>query len=376
MTIDVNQQFDQARRDRMASVGATRRDDGTYVGTGWDANEVIGRDGLDTTLGQAALYTSVPAWHDLGTVIPGGTDDIDQVLTLGGIGFGVEKRNVRYSFMSDGETTPALRTAADYFVTVRTDTGAALGVVGHKYTPIQNLDLFTFLEDLVNDHGVIWESAGALRGGKRVFVTMRLPETVTIDPSGISDEIVPFVAMLNSHDGRSPAQALVTPWRIVCGNTERFAIRDAHSTWKVRHTSGALDRIHEARRTLGLTVQYYSEWAEEETTLAQTEIAMRDFDQLIADLWPVENDAPLRTRNAAARRNEQLGQMYRTEADRLGRTAYAAERVITDYLDHIAPRRPGKTMTEEIARATALMEGADDEIKNKTHKQLMTLVRR
>lgn len=376
MTIDVNQQFDQARRDRMAFTGATRRADGTYVGTGWDANEVIGRDGLDTTLGQAALYTSTPAWHDLGNVIPGGTDDIDQVLTLGGIGFGVEKRNVRYSFMGEDDATPSLRTADDYFVTVRTDTGTPLGVVGSKYEVIQNRDLFVFLQDLVADHGVIWESAGALRGGKRVFVTMRLPETVRIDQQGIDDEIVPFVVMLNGHDGRSPAQALVTPWRVVCSNTERFAVRDAHSTWKVRHTASALDRIAEARRTLGLTVEYYQEWAAEETLLAQTEIAMRDFEKLVTDLWPVKDDAPQRTRNAAARRSEQLGQMYRAETERLGRTAYAAERTITDYLDHVAPRRPGKTMTEEIARATALLEGADDEIKNNAHKRLMTLVRR
>ncbi|MEV1245112.1 DUF932 domain-containing protein [Nonomuraea sp. NPDC049750] len=376
MSTDVNQQFHDQRTAARAAYGSVRSADGTWTGAGFDAYEVIGRDGLDTTLGEAALYSSTPAWHGLGNVIPGGTDSIEDVLRLGGIGFEVEKRNVRYSFMGEGETDPSLRTAADYFVTVRTDTGAPLGVVGGKYTPIQNRDLFTFLQDLVNDHGVIWESAGALRDGKRVFVTMRLPESVRIDAEGINDEIVPFIAMLNGHDGRSPAQALVTPWRVVCANTERFSIRDAHSTWKVRHTASALDRIAEARRTLGLSVEYYREWAAEETLLAQTEIAMRDFEQLVTGLWPLKDDAPVRTVNAAARRREQLSAMYRAESERLGRTAYAAERVVTDYLDHVAPRRPGKTMTEEIARATALLEGADDEIKNTAHRKLMTLVRR
>lgn len=376
MSTDVNERFSQNRRADMARYGSIRQADGTWTGAGFDAYEVIGRDGLDTTTGQAALYTSTPAWHDLGNVIPGGTDNIDDVLRLGGIGFGVEKRNVRYSFMGEGDTNPSLRTADDYFVTVRTDTGSPLGVVGNMYTPIQNKDLFTFLQDLVNDHGVIWESAGALRGGKRVFVTMRLPESVRIDQEGINDEIVPFVVMLNGHDGRSPAQALITPWRVVCANTERFAVRDAHSRWTVRHTSGALNRIHEARRTLGLTVQYYEEWAGEETALAQTELVMSEFNRLVADLWPVEDDAPIRARNAADRRREQLAAMFTAEADRLGRTAYAGERVITDYLDHVAPRRPGRTMTEEIARATALLEGTDDEIKNRAHRRLMTLVTR
>jgi len=33
-------------------------------------------------------------------------------------------------------------------------------------------------------------------------------------------------------------------------------------------------------------------------------------------------------------------------------------------------------MTEEIARATALIEGTDDEIKTRAHRRLMLLVRR
>ncbi|GII88250.1 hypothetical protein Ssi03_62400 [Sphaerisporangium siamense] len=376
MALDVNQQFYDQRRAQMERFGSTRRADGTWTGAGFDAYEVIGRDGLDTTTGQAALYTTTPAWHGLGNVIPDGICDIAQVLRLGGIDFEVERREVRYSFMTDQEDTPTLRTAPDHFVTVRTDTGGALGVVGSKYVPIQNHEIFQFLEDLVNDHGVIWESAGALRGGRKVFVSLRLPETVTIDAEGIHDEIVPFLVMVNSHDASSQAQVVATPWRPVCANTERCAVRDAYSRFGVRHTSGALDRIAEARRALGLTVAYYQEWATEETLLAQTTITLDEFDRLITGLWPVGEDATTRTVNMAARRRDTLIGMFEGEAGRLGRTAYAAERSITDYLDHVAPRRPGRTMTEEIARATALIEGTDDNDKTKTHQRLMTLARR
>ncbi|MER6739020.1 hypothetical protein [Streptomyces puniciscabiei] len=38
---------------------------------------------------------------------------------------------------------------------------------------------------------------------------------------------------------------------------------------------------------------------------------------------------------------------------------------------HRAPRRPGQTMTEEIARATAALEGADDDMKTKAHRRLL-----
>lgn len=376
MTSDVNDRFAEQRRAQMAQFGSIRRDDGTWTGAGFDAYEVIGRDGLDTTLGTAALYTTTPAWHDLGNVVPGGTSDIGRVLALGGIDFDVVKRDVRFAFMGEDDTTPTLRTFDGQYVTVRTDTASPLGVVSGRYEVIQNRDLFTFLEDLVGEHGMIWESAGALRGGRKVFVSMRLPESVTIDAAGINDEIIPFVVMLNSHDASSPAQALVTPWRPVCANTERFAVRDAYTRWSVRHTAGALDRIHEARRALGLTVAYYESWAAEETALAQADITLDQMRKLIDDLWPVPDDATTRTRNSAAQRTALLMSRFETQAGRTGSTAYSAERTVTDYLDHVAPRRPGKTMTEEIARATALLEGTDDEIKTRAHQRLMLLTRR
>jgi phage/plasmid-like protein (TIGR03299 family) len=395
MSTDVNAQFAaeragqlQAARDRQGDIDR-RVAAGTLVPLGggryrindpasWDNGEVltlsdgqlVPEHGLDTTTGEVALYSAVPTWHTLGTVIPGGTTDIDEVLDLGRIAYQVEKRAVRYSF---GDR---LHTMQDRYVTVRDDTGGALGTVGGRYEVIQNRALFTFLEDLVNEHGVIWESAGALRGGRRVFVSMRVPESVIVDPGGLDEEITLFIAAMNSHDGTSKAETVLSPWRPVCGNTERFALRDARARWGIRHTSGAMDRIIEARRALGLTVKYADRFAEEETALARTDLALGQFHALIGELWPLDEDANPRTRANADRRRELLDAAFRAETHRVGRTAYAAERSITDYLDHIAPKRPGHHLTEEIARATALMEGTDDEVKTRAHQRLMLTTHR
>lgn len=369
-TIDVNEKFNRERQALIARGRARRRSDGAYVAAvGYDQGEVIGRDGLDTTLGRAALYTSTPAWHGLGSVVPGGISDVDEVLRLGGIDFTVEKRPVQYRIRGKRQTMP------DQFVTVRTDTCEALGVVGRRFQPFQQRQVFGFLQDLADSHDVICESAGATRGGRRVFVTMRMPESVIVDPGGLDDEILLFLVAINSHDGSSQMETLVTPWRVVCGNTERFALRDARYRWSIRHTSGALDRLAEARRTLGLTLKYGQAFEAEETALARTDLAIDEFHRVIADLWPLDDDATGRTKTIAAKRADRLDAMFRTEMERAGRTAYAGERVITDYLDHVAPRRPGQSMTEEIARATALMEDTDGDLKTKAHQRLMLLRR-
>lgn len=370
----------QARIDRgeIRMIGADRYE----VLTGWDSGEtftvsrntqgeierIIANHGMDEQAdGTIALYASSPAWHGLGQVIPGGTTDIDTVLRLSGLDFEVTTVPALYEWQGE------MREHADQRHTVRADTGAALGAVGARYIPIQNRTGFVFLQELVGRYDVVWESAGLLRGGKRVFISIRLPESVTVDAEGINDIVVPYVAIMNDHSGRGQFQCVVTPWRPVCANTERFAVRDAVTRWAVRHTAGATSQIKEARRTLSLASQYFEQFAAEETALARTDIAIADFHQVIADLWPLDDDAPNRTKTNHAARLGALSDVFRTETERVGRTAYAAERAITDYLDHVAPRRPGKSMTEEVARATAVLEGADDELKSKAHKRLLQL---
>ncbi|MFD0287633.1 DUF932 domain-containing protein [Streptomyces lutosisoli] len=352
--------------------------------TGWDRGEVftvsrntegeidavIANHGLDERAdGTIALYASSPAWHGLGQIIPGGTTDIDTVLREGGLDFTVTTVPALYKW--GGE----LREHADQFHTVREDTGAPLGAVGSRYQPIQNRQGFEFLQELVGRFDVVWESAGVIRGGRRVFISIRLPESVTVDADGINDQIVPYVAVMNDHSGQGQFQCVVTPWRPVCANTERFAVRDAVTRWAVRHTAGATNQIKEARRTLGLSVKYFENFAAEETALARTDLALADFHKVIAELWPLDDDASKRTRTNHATRLSALDGLFLTEAERVGRTAYAAERTITGYLDHVAPRRPGQTMTEEIARATAALEGADDDMKTKAHRRLLLLTR-
>jgi phage/plasmid-like protein (TIGR03299 family) len=337
--------------------------------------QLLPEHGLDTTRGQVALYSAVPAWHALGNIIPGGIADIDKVLELGGIDFDVVRRPVEFRNSLDG---PSL-VLPEQFVTVRTDTGAGLGVVGGRYEVMQNRGVFEFLQDLVDRYDVIWESAGALRDGRKVFVCLRLPNTIRIDAQGINDQIVPIIAAINSHDGSSLYQVVVTPWRIECGNTERFALRDAHTRWGVRHTRNARDRIEEARRTLGLSMKYYQAFAAEEEALAHTEMTLTEFRTVLDELWePPAPEAPKRTLTNHGNRTDKLVQLWRANSDRLGRTAYTAERVITEYLDWGRNIRPSKSLRDDLraARAAPALEGAEDDTKARAHRHLLTLVRR
>jgi len=394
MSVDVNEAFADERatqlqaahdwertlQDCLAAGAVERLPDGRYrVLTGWDAGEILSaqgvpQHGLDLSLGTAALYTAVPAWHTLGNVIPGGTSDIDKVLELGGIDYQVESVPAQYPW--NGET----RVDATLHHTVRTDTGASLGVVRNGYEIIQNRRAFKFLQELANDDEVIWESAGALRGGKKVFVAMRLPQHVTVDAGGINDSIIPFIVAINSHDGSSSFQVVATPWRPVCGNTERLAVEHAFTRWSIRHTRKATDRIKEARRTLGLSIKYYDRLADEETALARTDLAINEFNELIDSLWEPDDTATPRSTRTREVRRDRLYALLAEETERTGRTAYAAERAVTDYLGHYGPIRPsaasGLKGNKPAARGLRLLEGTDDDVKSTAHRRLMLLRQR
>jgi Domain of unknown function (DUF932) len=68
-----------------------------------------------------------------------------------------------------------LAPAPNHKATLRSDTGALLGIVGRDYEPLDNRDAFRFLDELIGSQ-LHFETAGSLWGGRRVWVLARLPE--------------------------------------------------------------------------------------------------------------------------------------------------------------------------------------------------------
>lgn len=360
--------------------------------------QILPVHGLDESTGSAALYSRVPAWHELGEVIPTGVSSIDEVMELARIKFLVGKTPVWYQ--SGGETktelrdphtneiildsagnpiqVPLLETLDGKFVTYRDDTGKGLGVVGDSYEVFQNYEAFEFLEALVDRFGVTWESAGALRGGARVFVSMRLPHDIHIDPSGVNDEIIPFIVLTTTHDGSGKVEAMVTPWRPVCGNTERLAVRDAIVSWGTRHTKNIKDKVAEARRTFAQSVAYFERFVAEESRLAELEMTLNDVHKLIDEVWgELDADAKPQARTMRSKLVDTITEVWEENVPVLGQTGYAAERTITQYADWkrgLKPRSLELRGNDLATRATAMLEDTAGDLKTRAHKRLMARV--
>ena len=118
------------------------------------------------------------------------------------------------------------------FATYRTDYNIPLGIVKDRYTPVQNIEAFTFFDEAIGKDKAVWQTAGFFGNGERIFVSAKLPRNIFVD----GDPIENYLVFTTSHDGSSGVKILFTPIRIICENTLNAAIKQSTNYISFRHT--------------------------------------------------------------------------------------------------------------------------------------------
>lgn len=224
------------------------------------------------------------AWHGLGQII---TDypTSAEAIKHAGLNYLVEKRKL---FTLDNgqsdrdETDLILYTELEvpnYYANVRTDTEAVLGVVGKDYNIVQNVDAFAFFDGIVGGNdGILYETAGALGKGERIFITAKLPDYIRV---GRTDCIEKYLFLTSSHDGFGSITASFTPVRICCQNTLNAALKNHRNSIKIRHTASAQERLKQAHQLLGITNQLANELEEVFNHWARVNITDKQVKRLV-----------------------------------------------------------------------------------------------
>jgi phage/plasmid-like protein (TIGR03299 family) len=185
------------------------------------------------------------AWHGLGQIVQDYPTSVE-ALQFAGLDFDVRKAPNTHR-LPDGREVIS-RTS---FFTYRTDTGAILGdKLGADYQIVQNTDAFAFFDEIVGGDGIMYETAGALHDGQRVFITAKLPDYIKV---GNADFIEKYLFLTTSHDGFGSITAAFTPIRVCCNNTLNAALRNCSNAVKIRHTSNVQDRLKQAHKVLGIS---------------------------------------------------------------------------------------------------------------------------
>ena len=75
-----------------------------------------------------------------------------------------------------------------------------------------------------------------------------------------TEAIWPYLFFRNSYDGTSAVQLLLTKIRVVCANTENWALATARNSYSIRHTANWTPKVREARKVLDISFAHDEEF--------------------------------------------------------------------------------------------------------------------
>lgn len=301
-------------------------------------------------------------WHGLGEPL-GNLASASEMLTAAKLDWQVEPKPI----VVQGTNTPIKGKVAN----VRSTDGEVLGVVGDRYQVIQNDEMMSFADALL-DAGAVFETAASLRGGQVVFAAMELPEGITIE--GDNGKTRSFVVVANGHNGLFPLKAMITPVRVVCMNTLNAALGSAKMSFTLRHTAKVEGRVAEAKRTLGIAHQVSDEFRIIAGEMIKATLLESEINAIVNRVFPLSPDEARDQAKISERAASTLAILKNADnLDGLRDTKWGVYNAVAEYLDHGVSYRGGKRSTAADAKASSVM--LDTGSATKIKKEALAIIR-
>jgi phage/plasmid-like protein (TIGR03299 family) len=274
---------------------------------------------------------SVRAWHGLGATVEG-LLTAAEALEAAKLGWTVEKKPI---MVCGGRKIP------DTFATVRNDDQSVLGIVGDAYNVLQNADAFNFFDTIAERGDAIYETAGSLFGGKRIFITAKIPGLIQV---GTGEDISEkYVLLTNSHDGTAAVQAKIIVTRVVCNNTLTAALRENGKAVSIRHSALMHDRLALASELLGIANSRFQQMEESFNAFAQHQMSEAEIKNYLLRCFKVSDvkgdKQHADQENDINKEKRAIGQILELHESGLGSdmargTLWGAFNAITEWTNH------------------------------------------
>ncbi len=180
---------------------------------------------------QTMAFHGEEPWHGLGNKL-GRNQPIPFWLKQAGMDWEIKKSDVMYS-VAEGSGLH-VKSNPDSKVLFRSDTLEPLSVVSDRYKVVQPNEVLHFYKDLVEAGGFELETAGVLKGGRKLWALAKTGQE-TILRGG--DKVKAYLLLATSCDGSLATTAQFTSIRVVCNNTLQMAVGDRKGAVKVPHST-------------------------------------------------------------------------------------------------------------------------------------------
>ncbi len=176
---------------------------------------------------QTMAYTGETPWHGLGNRLTE-KQPLEVWQREAGMEWDILSSPVVFNSAGD------LRPFTDAKVLYRSDSGDALSVVSNRYQVVQPREVLEFYRDLVDLGGFELETAGVLKGGKKLWALARTGQEVMLKGD---DHVKAYLLLATACDGTLATTAQFTSVRVVCNNTLQMATGDSTGAIKVPHST-------------------------------------------------------------------------------------------------------------------------------------------
>ena len=251
--------------------------------------------------GEVAFFSAgrEPVWHGLGQRLPG-LATAAEALEAAHLNWKVELAPLSYEAIdASGMRQVAIPKKRAVLGPAKQDgSRPVFGIVGDKWSPLQNDELFSFAEAVRGEGAgrAVFETAGALGNGSRVFCLLSMEGVIEPVPG---DAVKKYLLLALGHDGLMGMYGTITPVRVVCQNTLNMALgglqaakerggRIQGGVW-FNHFGDLKGRVEEARNLLGLAAQAFEVFEKRAALLAAKVLDVADEDAFLRKVLPINN---------------------------------------------------------------------------------------
>jgi len=236
------------------------------------------------------MFVGETPWHGLGNQLDE-APTISEAITAAGLDWEVG--------LKDLQTVDGV--PVNHRATYRKTDGSILGVVGPRYTPLQNVDAFDWFQPFIDAGECALHTAGSLHEGQKVWVLAQLNR----DNSEIvrGDDVCKFILLSNSHDGTTAIRVGYTPIRVVCANTMAMAHSKGSGSKliRIRHTRSSKTNLENVRDIMDNINAEFEATADQFRFLASRNFNQGDVRRYVKTMLDIQgtpdDDIKTRTRN-------------------------------------------------------------------------------
>ncbi len=217
-------------------------------------------------------YVGDTPWHGLGNQLSP-QQPIEVWAQQAGMDWRIESSDVNYMAKNERGQSIILP-FEEQRVLYRSDTHAALSVVSQRYQEVQPIEILEFYRDLTEQSGFELETAGVLKGGKKLWALARTGQTAALKGKDVSNG---YILLATACDGSLATTAQFTSIRVVCNNTLAIALKGANaSTGVVKVPHSTKFDAEKVKQQLGISVRAWDEHMYEMKQLTQRKVTQQE----------------------------------------------------------------------------------------------------